>query len=452
MTIDEALAGEAGLAGIQWVLYGAPVQRALRGAITALLEPPVTLHDWRLLRAKAKPGRKLTAYYELTLAGSASAIAWKRAIAVTWSLPRQAATADPAVTPMEAAAIAAGVATPFRRLRTTDAAWRMQIEVAPLDPTFPALVRAMTPSHVTTLLADHTTAPLDQITTIRYRPRQRHVLRYDLRVPPSGQPEALPFFAKLSQTDEGAATCAVVAWCAEQLARCTSDVTVLRPQAWTPADQLLLYPYAPGLPLSQLLTTNQPVLPMLHRAGVALRTLHEAPCPPTLPLTQKNFTSEVKATLQAGEHLAVLAPALYRTLCTLLEQVQERYQRCPAVEPSFTHSDFKADHLLVDRDQLTLIDFDSCVLTDPAADVGKFLADLRWWHALDSRFALPQAQAAFLTGYGLATSSPELARARLYESLILAKSTVRRLNLFDDQWLAQSQRLLAQAVQLLQQC
>ncbi|MCC6756008.1 MAG: aminoglycoside phosphotransferase family protein [Solirubrobacterales bacterium] len=457
MTIDEALAGEAGLAGIQWVLYGAPVQRALREAITALLEPPAILHDWRLLRAKAKPGRKLTAYYALTLSGVTGSVAPTRAIAVTWRLPSRAealtvSSPTAVVTPMEAEAVASGVAVPFRRLLTTDAAWRMQIEVAPLDPTFPSLVRAMTPDHVATLLAPHTPASLEQVTTIRYRPRQRHVLRYDLRVPPSGQPEARPFFAKLSQADEGAATCAVVAWCAEQLTRCGCDVAALQPQAWIPDDQLLLYPHAPGVPLSQLLATDQPVLHLLHQAGIALRALHDAPCPPTLPLARKDFTGEGKATLQAGEHLAVLAPALYRTLYTLLEQVQERYQRYAAVEPSFTHSDFKADHLLVDREQLTLIDFDSCVLTDPAADVGKFLADLRWWHALDSRFALPQAQAAFLAGYGVATSSNELARARLYESLVLAKSTVRRLHLFDDQWLAQSQRLLAQAVQLLQQC
>lgn len=451
MTIDDALTGEAGLAGLQWVLYGAPAQRALQEAITALLEPPATLRECRLLRAKAKPDRKVTAYYALTLAGVTGTDASTRAIAVTWSLPRQPApstTANTAaISPMEAEAVAAGIATPFRRLLMTDESWRMQIEVAPLDPTFPALVRAMTPSHVTTLLADHTTAPLDQITTLRYRPRQRHVLRYDLRFPLSGKAEVPSFFAKLSPDDEGTATWAVVAWCAEQLARCASGVTALQPQAWIPADRLLLYPYAPGIPLSELLSTNQPVLPLLHKAGVALRALHDTPCPPTLPLARKDFTGEVKATLQAGEHLAVLAPALYHTLCTLLEQVQERYQRYAAVKPSFTHSDFKADHLLVDRDQLTLIDFDSCMLTDPAADVGKFLADLRWWHSLGGQFDLRQAQAAFLTGYGLTRPSALLVRAHLYESLILAKSTVRRLNLFDDQWLAQSQRLLAQAAQ-----
>jgi len=461
MTIDEALTGEAGLAGIQWVLYGSAPQCALREAVTALLHPPVTLGECRLLRAKAKPERKLTAYYALTLHGVAGAVAPTRAIAVTWTLPSSQAAVTAAAPPspvtlMEAAALASGVAAPFQRLHTTNAAWRMQIEVAPLDPTFPQLARAMTPAHVAAMLAAHGQTPPDsspangwQVTTIRYRPRQRHVLRYDGCVPPTGGNPTPPFFAKLCRHDEGEQLATVVDWVAAQLARSAAGVVALRPQAWVQADQLLLYPYAPGTPVSQVLIADRPVQSLLHRAGAALRALHVAP-PATLALPRKSFAGEVKATLQAGEHLALLAPAPYKTLCTLLEQVQERYARWPAIEPVFTHSDFKADHLLADQEGLTLIDFDSCALADPAADVGKFLADLQWWHALGGAFNRAQAQAAFLAGYGLDNQLELLARARVYATLILAKNTVRRLNLFDEQWLAQSPMLLGQAAELLQ--
>ncbi|MEZ4726066.1 MAG: aminoglycoside phosphotransferase family protein [Caldilineaceae bacterium] len=460
MTIDEALTGAAGLAGIQWVLYGAASQCALREAVTALLHPPATLGECRLLRAKAKPGRKLTAYYTLTLNGVAGAVAPTRAIAVTWTLPSSQATATaaappPAVMHMEAEALASGRAAPFQRLHITNAAWRMQIDVAPLDPTFPQLVSAMTPTHVAAMLAAYGQTPPDsspangwQVTTIRYRPRQRHVLRYDCCAPPTGRTPIPPFFAKLCRHNEGAQLATVVDWVAAQLARSTAGVIALRPQAWVQADQLLLYPYAPGTQVSRLLKAGQPVHPLLYRAGAALRALHVAP-PATLALPRKTFAGEVKATSQAGEHLALLAPALSASLCMLLEQVQERYARLPAVEPVFTHSDFKADHLLADQEGLTLIDFDSCALADPAADVGKFLADLCWWRASGGQFELAQAQAAFLAGYGL-DHQPDLgARARLYATLILAKSTVRRLNLFNESWLAQSQTLLNCATALL---
>lgn len=452
MTIDDALAGAAGLAGLQWVLYGAPVQGALYAAITDLLAPSVTLSACRLLRAKAKPGRKLTAYYEVALAGVPTGVAATRAIAVTWTLPFSptpaATTAE--LTPMEAEALTSGVAAPFQRLLTADPAWRMQIEVAPFDPAFPQLVRAMRPAHIAAMLGTAADQPAYTATTIRYRPRQRHVLRYSTVTSPNGADHAAPIFAKLCQADEGATTWAVVTWVAEQLAGSQSGVSALCPQAWVAADQLLLYPYASGTPLSDLLGANRPVASLLHRAGMALRALHEAPVPATLPLSKKPFGSEIKATLQAGEHLVALAPSLFATLQALLEELQARHRLLPTADAVFTHSDFKADHLLVDNDRMTLIDFDSCALADPAADVGKFLADLRWWYVLGGGFDLAQAQAAFLAGYGLANPSAQLTRAQLYESLILAKSTVRRLNRFDEQWLPQTEHLLTQATQLLQ--
>ncbi|MCE7983548.1 MAG: aminoglycoside phosphotransferase family protein [Caldilinea sp. CFX5] len=448
MTIDEALSGAAGLAGVQWVLYGAPVQRALQELLATLLAPPATVRACRLLRAKVKPGRKLTAYYEVELAGQSDAPPQPRAIAVTWTV-QPAQTALP-VSTMEAVALESGVAAPFRRLLASDDKWRMQIEVAPLDPAFPHLVRAMTPAKVVALLSEQDIPAADwRITTLRYRPRQRHVLRYD-PVLATGFP-ATPFFAKLSQQKEGETTAQIVDWAAAQLAQRKLAVVALCPRAWLADEQLLLYPYAPGTTVSQLLLTNQPVLPLLHRAGAALRALHDAPCPTVLPLVDKTFVGEAKATLQAGEQLAALAPTLSTTFATLVDAVHERYHQLPAAEPTFTHSDFKADHLLADGNRLTLIDFDSCAMTDPAADLGKFLADLHWWQVMGGRFDRQRAQAAFLAGYGPPTDPDLYRRAQLYRTLILAKNTVRRLNRFDERWLAQSQALLHCAMALLHQ-
>jgi len=449
--IDDALSGEAGLAGVQWLLYGAPAHQALQETIATLLMPPFVLWEWRLLRAKVKPGRKLTAYYEVDLREVTGRSRRQRSIAVTWTAPQGTQSISretPPATVMEAEAVTAGVAPPFRRLLAVHDQWRMQVEVAPLDPAFPQLVRAMTPTHVATLLtAQGISVNSCRITTLRYRPRQRHVLRYD-PLAADGQP-LRPVFAKLSREAEGEVTGQIVQWAAAQLAQGNSGVTALCPDDWIAADRLLLYPFAAGAPLSQALHTNQPVLPLLQRAGMALRSLHDASAPSTLPLARKTFDSEVKATLQAGEHLAALAPALHTALTNLLEEAYERYQQLPAVEPVFTHSDFKADHLLTDGNRLTLIDFDSAALTDPAADLGKFLADLHWWQALDRRFDRQPPVAALLTGYGPTTDRAFYRRTQLYSALTLVKNTVRRLNLFDTTWLTQSQTLLTRAVALL---
>ena len=39
-----------------------------------------------------------------------------------------------------------------------------------------------------------------------------------------------------------------------------------------------------------------------------------------------------------------------------------------------------------------MIDFDTCSLSDPAADIGKFLADLQWWYTLYGQTGVEQAQ------------------------------------------------------------
>jgi aminoglycoside phosphotransferase (APT) family kinase protein len=69
-------------------------------------------------------------------------------------------------------------------------------------------------------------------------------------------------------------------------------------------------------------------------------------------------------------------------------------------QPTFTHADFKSDHLLTMPQGLTLIDFDICTLTDTAFDIGKFLADLEWWFALRRISGVEAAQEELLKGYG----------------------------------------------------
>jgi thiamine kinase-like enzyme len=48
---------------------------------------------------------------------------------------------------------------------------------------------------------------------------------------------------------------------------------------------------------------------------------------------------------------------------------------------------------------LTPIDFDACKLTDPALDIGKFLADLEWWFTSKGISGIDEAHAELLKGY-----------------------------------------------------
>jgi len=98
---------------------------------------------------------------------------------------------------------------------------------------------------------------------------------------------------------------------------------------------------------------------------------------------------------------------------------------------------------------LTLIDLDICALTDPAFDVGKFLADLQWWFAAYNQEGLEQAQEQFLAGYSPGAPEERLIRARLYEAVELVKMTVLRARLFEHHAACQTERLIGRAQLLM---
>ena len=98
----------------------------------------------------------------------------------------------------------------------------------------------------------------------------------------------------------------------------------------------------------------------------------------------------------------------------------------------------------VSRDGLTLLDFGSCGIGDPARDVGKFLADLRWWSALSDRGSA-SARGAFRAAYGAEGSEARLLRAHVYEALFLLVFAAHRVPLYHPGWAQRSARLVQRA-------
>ena len=131
----------------------------------------------------------------------------------------------------------------------------------------------------------------------------------------------------------------------------------------------------------------------------------------------------------------------------ILARTRDLLDQVPAEPACFVHGDYKADHLLVGRAGVTLIDFDRCARSEPALDLAKFLADVRWWTERRPG-AVASAQAEFIAGYG-PTSRPRLARARVLEPLLLLKMTARRVPVHEPDWDGRTAALVARADQLL---
>jgi len=128
----------------------------------------------------------------------------------------------------------------------------------------------------------------------------------------------------------------------------------------------------------------------------------------------------------------------------LLARAGELHERLSQEPPTFTHGDFKSEHIWAAPGGFTLIDFDGCRLADPAYDVGKFLADLQLWFTAYDQEGLEQVQEHFLAGYAPRAPQERLLRARLYEAVQLVK-IARRVPLFDRDWAALTKQVIRRA-------
>ena len=164
-------------------------------------------------------------------------------------------------------------------------------------------------------------------------------------------------------------------------------------------------------------------------AGAALRLVHGA-SPAGLP-DRPDARAQAVETLRTAELVSVLLAGVGARLHAAVGPALELLDDAPVEAPVLAHGDFKCDNVLVGGSGVHLLDFDRSGAGDPAADIGKFLADLHWW----TGGAQPAARLreAFLAGYG-PTDARCLRRAHAYETLLLLRMAARRVPIQDPDW------------------
>jgi Ser/Thr protein kinase RdoA (MazF antagonist) len=323
----------------------------------------------------------------------------------------------------------------------------MTVSVAPVDEAFPQLVRLHDRAHLLTVLAG--TCPIagyDQVATddvtvetIRYRPGQRHVLRIG-----AGQ-DAPAVFAKTYRDDMGRRTVQAAARAATAFGAAQNGAVAAPPgaAAYATADRVAFWPEVAGLPLSEVITlSGVAALEVVRAAGSTMKVLHEAGFAEELP-SRPDAVGQAGETLRTAELVDLLAPGTGARMRRTVGQVLESLAALPGEPPTVVHGDFKCDNVVASGSRVHLLDFDRCGRGDPAADIGKFLADLRWWSAGDDALAA-RLHEAFLDGYGV-LGQRRAARARGYDALLQLRMAARRVPLQDPDWEGRVTRLVAAA-------
>jgi len=449
MNVAEAVSGKRGIEGVRGLLFGAESQELVQKTLSSLLNSPAVLKLDHPYRVRFKPGHKLTAYYDLRIPAYGI-----RPVAVIWRGHRSAGwrKVQDQISVIETEAVARGVLAPFRALATEARERNLRIQVAPLDVDFPQLARAFDPQYVTHKFpglfdANQNRLPSPsargcRVSVVRYQPGLRHVLRYEF----TGLGTDVVAFAKLSPPDDSARAYQVSMHVSRWLCTHGTGLSCVEPFAFDPADALVLYREAAGLPLSQHLErSNRDLTAWLRRAGEMLRLLHCSPRPITAKVESRDAEAEMAEAAGASDFVEAILPEEGAMIRALLECAREVYPRLPQEPRTLTHGDLKLEHLWVTESGLTLMDFDTCRLDDPALDVGTFLADLRICCSLCDRPGAEEAQSHFLDGYSSGALSERLVRARFYEALELVKMTVRRVQVSDQAWTSQTEKLVRRA-------
>lgn len=246
-----------------------------------------------------------------------------------------------------------------------------------------------------------------------HRLGKRGVVRFRLttRDPRSGERASQSLIAKLYKYySDGGPAIATIMHKLREYGFGGMDFGIPKPLAHLPDWQILLMEDIPGTPIAELGGSDLTL--GVVAAGRALAKLHR--CPVRVG-GMHSIDDEIALLTRWASLVSEVEPGLREPLTNGLASVTAGLRRVPARERSLAHRDFYDKQVLIARQRVVLIDFDTLSMSDPALDLGNFIAHLR--------FEKPQAasrlEPAFLEGYGPA---PDQASIDAY-----IKSTLLRL-------------------------
>ena len=241
-----------------------------------------------------------------------------------------------------------------------------------LGPAFRAgLVKALTESFT----IEHLT-----VTPMRRRPGSRHVFSFEFIIGDqlTGKRRSIELVGK-RDTSRAAGKAAREFDAMRTLWNAGFDrdeyLRIPRPIQFFPDFQLILQGKARGSKLRTFIGKASDVsLGYARMAGLWLAKLH------TLKVASPQictYAHEAASLRTFVDTLAMAQPKLARELHQIAALIEQRFSEFQGVPAAMVHGDFHPDHVFVNKESITLIDFERFSLADPALDLGSFIAHMR---------------------------------------------------------------------------
>lgn len=351
----------------------------------------------------------------------------------------------------EAAALLRLAVHPFRRL---DPRWPAALEATvaaaearlaehgrtthgagaapPLDPALPTLPLAVDPGHIAAGLRQlgHGGATVTAARVVRHKPGRRCLVRYDVAVgdgevagvgSPVGPPVATtPLYGKVFASARGPRV-------HDNLTRLDAALALQgvggprlpAPVGYLDEARVVLLGPVPGVPVTARLCAGDGAL--AERIGAALAALHAAPA----ALARRHGPADELAPLEARvARLAAADGRLGRRAAAALDRLAALAPAAAAWRCQPVHRDLHPEQVLVGDDGgIGFVDLDDAALSEPALDVGNFVAHLIWLgcRAPSGAARLRAAAAAFTRAHGSRDRRRDPAVLRWCEAVALLR-------------------------------
>ena len=263
---------------------------------------------------------------------------------------------------------------------------------------------------------------LPRITLLRYKPRLRCALRYDL----STDGGDIVLFGKVL-AQGGDDTMSALSKLHEISLERVSLPRIPPPLLYWPDEKLLLQQAVDGDEFHSIVfnreVDSQDRADWMRTAGARLAGLHSSDEPLGPHRTLREDLDELSDYTPA---IAVPDPELADLYSKEVSRVAVRGDEVSGSVPS--HGAFRTDQFMVRNGELVLIDLDGYCWAHPARDIGNMFAYLRWRSIRQPHHHpfVELAKESFLEGYGSVKGQPDNRFLALYEAASLLKIAGRR--------------------------
>jgi len=284
-----------------------------------------------------------------------------------------------------------------------------------------------------------------RLTTVRYKPERRAVLRCDTKAVHREKRirQPLSVYLRIYADDRGSDVFSLQ----EELyrmARNSGVFSVPRPLAYIADRKLLLMETLRGDTLPSRLGGNERLL-WISRAAIALAAMHQFNIPDLPEKLVRSYIEEAAATRETLLNVISDSARQSEEIFDILKGHNESVSRFGLV-----HGDFYHGQILCDENSVSILDFDRSYAGDVISDVGNFLAHLRLLSINGELQGDSNLEAAFLKAYeGVTGQGIPAESLNFWIAFGLFQLSVGPFRRLEQGWRAKTRLILGECLRIL---